>query len=192
VFGMDRNAPWSRFVPNPASFRREWILEHGAPCHISGLMVHRSVTARFPEWTGDAEDVIYYLELVGQAKIKIVPLPLVLYRVHPRGQTSRPDMGERRDATLQKWLQLHLEGTPNTESFSLRRALLRRKKWAMLCQGHSQRQRGLVLKGLLTYSQVLWQSLYSPTSSAIVTSGLRSTLGAIRDSLRLRSRTLPS
>src|SRR5262249_2554366 len=59
------------FVPQKSAFRRSWILEHSAPCHISTILVRRSIPARFPAWTSSAEDVVYYLDLLDNQEIAI-------------------------------------------------------------------------------------------------------------------------
>lgn len=74
------------------------------PFRISSLMVRRSLPLRFPEWTQDGEDLLYFLDLVQTADIALVPEFLTGYRVHPRGQSARPDILIRRYRAICEYL----------------------------------------------------------------------------------------
>lgn len=75
------------------------------PFRISSLIVRRDLEIRFPEWTQDGEDLIYFLELAARRRIALVPDFVTGYRVHPRGQSARPDMLVRRFQALQRFLE---------------------------------------------------------------------------------------
>ncbi len=74
------------------------------PFRISSLLVRRQLSLRFPEWTQDGEDLIYFLELARMARIALVPEALVGYRVHGGGQSRAADMLVRRYRALQTYL----------------------------------------------------------------------------------------
>ena len=86
----------------PETLDRGWIMEHGAPCHISTLVVRRGIPARFPVWTKYSEDLVYYLDLLKYTPIAVANQSLAVYRKHSGGQTAKPEMGEQRDASLRR------------------------------------------------------------------------------------------
>jgi len=75
------------------------------PFRISSLLVRRDLDIRFPEWTQDGEDLIYFLELARKCEIRLVREFVTGYRVHAKGQSSRPDMLVRRFHALQQFLE---------------------------------------------------------------------------------------
>jgi glycosyltransferase involved in cell wall biosynthesis len=173
-------------TPRPAFFKRARILEHGAPCHISSLVVRRNLPVRFPAWTKNAEDIVYYLDLCQWARFAIAPQPLTVYRLHSGGQTANPEMGERRDASLAKWLQLNQDQIPKIELHPLLDASARRQQWSLLHRALRYRQENTPLVALGLYSRVVVRSLFTPSSSQIVRHGLRSILGTVLETVRIR------
>src|SRR5262249_21639629 len=121
-----------RHTPRPEFFTRCRIMENGAPCHISTLVVRRDVPVRFPTWTSYAEDLLYYLDLVQHTRVLIAEQPLVVYRLHAGGQTAKPEMREHRDASLRRWLEVNRHQLPNDELARLSAALKRREKTSLL------------------------------------------------------------
>jgi glycosyltransferase involved in cell wall biosynthesis len=72
--------------------------------HISTAMVQRSLPVRFPVWTRDSEDMIYFAELAVHGRFAQVPLPLVGYRVHAAMQTRTPGHKVRSWTSRRDWL----------------------------------------------------------------------------------------
>ncbi|RMG03114.1 MAG: hypothetical protein D6741_02715, partial [Planctomycetota bacterium] len=86
---------------------RRYTMEHVAednPFRISSLLVARKLDVRFPEWTQDGEDLIYFLELSRKATIRLVPEFLTGYRVHRAGQSARADMVVARFHAIEAYL----------------------------------------------------------------------------------------
>ena len=75
------------------------------PFRISSLVVRRDLEIRFPEWTQDGEDLIYFLELCSRCRIALVDAFVTGYRVHGRGQSSRHDMLVRRFQALRRFVE---------------------------------------------------------------------------------------
>jgi glycosyltransferase involved in cell wall biosynthesis len=171
----------------PEFFERCRIMEHGAPCHISTLVVRRDIPVSFPAWTSYAEDLVYYMDLARHARVVIADRSLVIYRKHSEAQTAKPEMGERRDDSLRRWLALNQGNLPRDELAELARALKRREKWSLLSQALVNRRRNKPISAARLYAGVLLRSLFTPSSAQIVTSGLRSFVGAVAESLRLRT-----
>jgi hypothetical protein len=173
-------------VPRPDAFERSRILEYGAPCHISTLAVRRDLPVRFPTWTSYAEDILYYLDLLCQTRVAIAERPLVVYRIHAGGQTARPEMSERRDASLRRWLEINRTRVPPDELARLTAALRRREKWSLLSRALTYRKANRPLAALRLYAGVLLRSLFTPSSPHLVRSGFRSLLGAAAETLGVR------
>jgi glycosyltransferase involved in cell wall biosynthesis len=55
----------------------------------SSVIVRRNNCPRFPEWTSDAEDQVFVLELVRRGSIALVEEPLTEYRIHNASQSRR-------------------------------------------------------------------------------------------------------
>lgn len=72
---------------------------------ISSLLVRRTASPRFPEWTQYTEDLIYQLELVQQGRVRLVPEPLTGYRHHAANQTySDVAIEVKKHQVLERWL----------------------------------------------------------------------------------------
>ncbi len=170
----------------PETLDRGWIMEHGAPCHISTLVVRRDVPARFPVWTKYSEDVVYYLDLLKYTPVAVADHVLAVYRKHSGGQTAKPEMREQQDASLQRWLDDNRDQLSKEESAKLIAAFRRREKWSLLSQALAQRKLGRPATALALYGRVLLRSLLSPSSSQIVRSGCRSFVGAAAETVRVR------
>jgi glycosyltransferase involved in cell wall biosynthesis len=171
----------------PEFFERGRIMEHGAPCHISTLVVRRDIPVLFPPWTSYAEDLVYYLDLRRHARVMIADRSLVIYRKHSEAQTAKPEMRERRDDSLRRWLALNQSNLPRDELAELTRALKRREKWSVLSQALVNRRENKPISAARLYAGVLLGSLFTPSSTQIVTFGLRSFVGAVAESLRVRT-----
>jgi hypothetical protein len=173
-------------TPRPELFERSKIMEHGAPCHISTLVIRRGLPVLFPTWTSYAEDLLYYLDLLQHTRVAIAGPPLVVYRIHSGGQTSKPEMGERRDASLRQWLENNQSQVPKDELPRLIRAAKRREKWSLLNRALKLRKENKPTAALLLYANVLLLSLFTPSSTQIVLSGLCSFLGALAETVGAR------
>ena len=70
----------------------------------STTIVRKKTCARFPTWTKDSEDIVFYLDLLKEGQFVLCRQPLVAYRTHQAAQTS--DLGTRLRflATMKTWL----------------------------------------------------------------------------------------
>jgi glycosyltransferase involved in cell wall biosynthesis len=173
-------------IPRAEFLRRSKIMEYGAPCHISTLLVRRDLPVRFPTWTTWSEDILYYLDLLQHTPIAIAAQPLVVYRIHAGGQTANPAMGERRDASLRRWLEINKDTLPQDELTEQTLALQRREKWSLLSRALMYRRQKKPGAALAVYVRLFLQSMNSPSSLQIVTRGMRNFLGALAECVRLR------
>ncbi|GAB6164120.1 hypothetical protein JCM19992_01200 [Thermostilla marina] len=95
------------------------------PFRISSLLVSRRLDLRFPEWTQDGEDLIYFLELARKAKVRLVPEYLTGYRVHRAGQSARADMVVARFRAIEAYLDRLGEEITASEADAVRGGYLR-------------------------------------------------------------------
>ncbi len=70
----------------------------------SALLVRRSHSPRFPEWTKHAEDLIYCLEVVQKGPIKLVSEPLTGYRCHAKSQSYSATTQIGWYQSMERWL----------------------------------------------------------------------------------------
>lgn len=75
------------------------------PCP-SSLIVRRDRCPRFPEWTKNAEDQVFVLELVRRGKVELVEEPLTAYRIHSESQSRRQPFfaAVRWHQTIARWV----------------------------------------------------------------------------------------
>ncbi|MGQ9606919.1 MAG: glycosyltransferase family 2 protein [Thermogutta sp.] len=90
---------------DPAERYRPGRVAAENPFRISSLLVRRELPLRFPDWTQDGEDLIYFLELARTARIVLLPEELTGYRVHTGGQSNAADMLVRRYRALRVYLE---------------------------------------------------------------------------------------
>jgi hypothetical protein len=140
----------------------------------------------FPTWTCWSEDIVFYLDLVQHTRVGIVDRPLVVYRKHSEAQTAKPEMRQQRDESLRKWLEINQDQIPKGELAELITALKRREKWSLLSLALVHRRENKPMAALALYMRVLLRSLYTPSSPRIVSSGLRSSIGAVAETIRAR------
>ncbi|GAB4137044.1 MAG: hypothetical protein Kow0040_23410 [Thermogutta sp.] len=93
------------------------------PFRISSILVRRELPLRFPDWTQDGEDLIYFLELTRVARIALVPEELIGYRVHGGGQSNAADMLVRRYRALRAYLE-RTDGWPQSDRREIREGFL--------------------------------------------------------------------
>jgi hypothetical protein len=95
-------------------------------------------------------------------------------------------MGEQREASMQRWLEINRSRVPEDELADLVKAAKRRHKRLVLSRALAHRQNNRPLAALNMYARVVFESTFTPSSLEIVSSGLRSMLGAAAESIRLR------
>ncbi|MGB9688905.1 glycosyltransferase family 2 protein [Thermogutta sp.] len=87
------------------------------PFRISSILIRKQLPVRFPEWTQDGEDLLFFLDLCLNARIQLVPEFLTGYRVHKSSQSTKPDMMIRRFASLTEYFKRRPEiGTRDVEA----------------------------------------------------------------------------
>jgi glycosyltransferase involved in cell wall biosynthesis len=69
------------------------------------VMVRASSRVRFPEWTGNNEDTIYFNELLAEGAFAFVPEPLFGYRKHRASAQFQPGAVERACRTMLEWVE---------------------------------------------------------------------------------------
>lgn len=112
-------------------------LAAATPIMISSLMVRRDLPIRFPEWTRDAEDVVYTFDLALAGRIALVPEPLAGYRVHRSSQSrsqAAPEILWQR--SFEEWASRRADQVPPATAREIRRgcvatvaAAARAAKW---------------------------------------------------------------
>jgi Glycosyl transferase family 2 len=111
-----------------------YSVEHIAaatPIFISSLMVPRGLPIRFPEWTRDAEDVVYTLDLALAGRIALVPEVLAGYRVHARSQShARPAAEILWQASFEGWMLRCGDRCPPATVHEIRRRGVEMVAWA--------------------------------------------------------------
>jgi hypothetical protein len=149
-------------------------------------MVRREASPRFPDWTTAGEDLIYYLELLEHYDVAVVETPLVVYRLHAQGQTARPELAERRDASFRRWFEINRGRLSWSERGRLAAALKRRELWALAHRALALRRGGDPAGGLRLYLWALARAARTPASGRIAGVCFCSGLGAVLESLRVR------
>ena len=90
----------------------------------SAVLVRRSACPRFPEWTGVAEDLVFFLELVRRGPVAFVEAPLTDYRKHAASQSAGPEAMLGWNETVREWLRRSPD-VPAETAESIRRHWLR-------------------------------------------------------------------
>ncbi|MEM9702433.1 MAG: glycosyltransferase, partial [Planctomycetota bacterium] len=80
----------------------------------SAVVVRRELCPRFPEWTRQAEDLVFLLELVRRGPVTLVPRALIRYRRHPGNQSGGGDAPLRWHTTVLEWLERTDDLEPST------------------------------------------------------------------------------
>lgn len=186
--GIEHDKEFLKFSPEPNHFSSSWMFANGTPSHISTLLVHRSLDVRFPTWTRDGEDSIYFLELTRASAVAIVDEPLSCYRRHAQSQSAVPGRATRWCRTLDQWLRLNRTSLSPIEARTLNRILSRRRKRAMLSEALIERRDGRFFAGLTTYSQILLECIFSATTFFILLASIRGTIGTTAEIVGLKRR----
>lgn len=76
---------------------------------ISSLIIRRSIPTRFPEWTKDAEDMVYLLDLLSHGELVPTQEVLSLYRRHASSQSSQKGIKLRWLRTSLRWIAMQPE-----------------------------------------------------------------------------------
>ena len=71
----------------------------------SAAMVRASVPVRYPEWTKNNEDTVYFNELLRHGPFVFVAEPLVAYRRHAASAQKQPGAVERACETMLQWVE---------------------------------------------------------------------------------------
>lgn len=119
------------------------------PFRISSLLVRRDLEIRFPEWTQDGEDLIYFLQLARKCEIRLVREFVTGYRVHAKGQSARPDMLVRRFHALRQFLEAAADLTAAEKDLVLREYLALMADQATLAKYHRNWQEYWALRRFL-------------------------------------------
>ncbi|WP_166832036.1 glycosyltransferase family 2 protein [Thalassoroseus pseudoceratinae] len=106
LFNFGSSTGHSKIEQTPASerYRIENLATNNVFISPSAILVRRNVCPRFPEWTCDAEDLLFCLELVQLGEIRLVEDPLTGYRRHARSQSATFGAELRWHQTILKWL----------------------------------------------------------------------------------------
>lgn len=104
----------------------DWVslgMKSGCPCHISSLMIKRTVRARFPDWTRYGEDCLFVLDLLAEGKPVVVADGLTIYRKHSAGQSRRPLIACDWHRSFGRWLSDNCDRFANEALRDLKIAL---------------------------------------------------------------------
>ncbi len=102
-FGTQRGIESRANVPPTTRYSLEYLAVNGF-LNASSILIRKSVLARFPGWTQHAEDIIFYLEISREGRIRMVLEPVVGYRVHASNASSRDDQRILWHETIMTWL----------------------------------------------------------------------------------------
>lgn len=91
-------------VPSPRRYSLEFLAVNGF-VNSSSILIRKSVRARFPEWTKDGEDLLFFLEISREGRMRMVPKPLVGYRGHASNASSCDDRNIRWHKSIMAWLR---------------------------------------------------------------------------------------
>lgn len=103
-FGADRRTVNYAKVPPTKRYSLEFIAVNGV-LNPSSILVRSSIRARFPKGIKQAEDVIFSLDLCHEGRLRMVPRPLVGYRVHTASATARHDVHTLWHKSVMAWLR---------------------------------------------------------------------------------------
>ena len=129
-FGADESVIDHSTTP-PAVLYRVEHLAAATPIFISSLMVRRDLSIRFPEWTRDAEDVVYTFDLALEGPIALVPEVLAGYRVHAASQSRARIAAEILwQASFEGWVARRGDRCPPATAAEIRRGCVEMVAWA--------------------------------------------------------------
>jgi glycosyltransferase involved in cell wall biosynthesis len=103
--------------------------------NTSTAMVRTGLPVRFPLWTQDAEDMIYFTELGAHGTFAYADAPLAGYRMHHKQQTKSPTSIVRSLNTRFMWLEKNQETVGAQRAAGLR-TLLRQEviRWLYIAK----------------------------------------------------------
>lgn len=70
----------------------------------SAAMVRRNISARFPVWTQYGEDLLFFLELLGEGQFSHHPELLVRHRCHPAAQSAQRAIEIEWHKSVRTWI----------------------------------------------------------------------------------------
>jgi glycosyltransferase involved in cell wall biosynthesis len=104
-----------------------WLLDsHGGVIWVQSLLVRRTFSPRFPEWTRYGEDFIYVFDLVQRGEILLVDEVQCHVRLHGNNQSRDPLMVVKRHETLEQWMRGNLGVLTEQDIHAARSACIRK------------------------------------------------------------------
>lgn len=86
-FGDTESVPAFSGISEIMKYTVSDVLTCDTPPNTSTLLVHSTLTHRFPSWTTSGEDLLYLADLARDTKFGFINTILVGYRMHSRQQT---------------------------------------------------------------------------------------------------------
>jgi glycosyltransferase involved in cell wall biosynthesis len=104
LFGRTNGVPPTPDHVRDGRYDVETLIVH-ALISPSTALVKRSVPVRFPEWTRDGEDMIYFAEVSEYGRIEHVAQPIAMIRTHATQQTRSKGHVVRHFGSRLRWTQ---------------------------------------------------------------------------------------
>jgi hypothetical protein len=115
--------------------------------NTSTALVRTSAGARFPTWTQNAEDMIFFAELSQCGSFRYVPEPLAGYRMHRAQQTRRPEAAVNNVKSRLEWTERAAAEIGRTRARKLRELVLAQLvEWIDLARWNRQWDRYWALR----------------------------------------------
>lgn len=102
-FGAGRGIVNRANVPPAKRYSVDYLAVNGVLLP-SSLLIRKSVRTRFPQGIKQAEDMLFSLSICHEGRVRMVPKPLVGYRVHAASATSRDDVRILWHKSILGWL----------------------------------------------------------------------------------------
>lgn len=144
----------------------------------STALVRRDVRARFPTWTRHGEDLLFFLDLLGEGEFRAVSAPLTGHRCHAGAQSSGGLRDLRWRGSVEGWLARGEHGLDPTEARAIRAGWDRRTARAALAA---------VWEGRAEDFRAIAEAFSAPGALALASLG-----SIVEDLRRLPARTLAS
>jgi glycosyltransferase involved in cell wall biosynthesis len=118
-FGGETGIVDRSVVPAAERYRPRYVALHNFLLP-STAMVRRDARARFPTWTRDGEDLLFFLDLLREGEFRAVAAPLTGHRCHAAAQSATRRRDLRWRASVRAWLDRGLHGLPASEVSAIR------------------------------------------------------------------------
>ena len=92
--------------------------------NASSALVRRSVSPRFPTWTRQGSDMLYFCELSQVGPFGYVDVPLVGYRMHPDQQTRGATAWSEHCEARLRWVEQQRDSLGDARAESLRHSVM--------------------------------------------------------------------